>query len=81
MNVERRVLLFAAAADATGAPEVRLPGGETATVADLAQCLRARYPALQRLPFRVAVNRRFAPPELPIQAGDEIAVLPPVAGG
>ena len=29
----------------------------------------------------VAVNREFASPDTPLQDGDEVAFIPPVAGG
>ncbi len=30
---------------------------------------------------RVAINQRFADPDTPLQAGDELAFLPPISGG
>lgn len=59
--------------------ELSLPDG--ATVADLVAALHARKPG--RLPERpaVAVNRRLAGDTAKIEASDEIALVPPVAGG
>lgn len=31
--------------------------------------------------LRVAINQRFAPPDTPLQPGDELAFLPPITGG
>lgn len=76
------VLLFASYADALGAPSlsVELPAG--ATVADVLSAVRRR-PGAERLPPRplVAVNQRYASPASPVGPGDEIALIPPVAGG
>jgi molybdopterin converting factor subunit 1 len=76
------VLLFASYADALGAPSltVDLPAG--ATVADVLTAVRAR-PGAGGLPPRplVAVNQRYASPSSPVAAGDEVALIPPVAGG
>ena len=75
------VLLFAAYADALG-PMVELDLAADSTVADVVRRL-ADLPAGRALPPRplVAVNQSYAPYEHPVRAGDEIAVIPPVAGG
>lgn len=76
------VLLFASYADALGASRltVRLPAN--ATVADVLADLRTR-PGAERLPPSplVAVNQEYASPMSAVHAGDEVAVIPPVAGG
>ena len=76
------VLLFASYADMIGAPSlsVDLPAG--ATVADLVADIRRR-PGAAALPARplVAVNQRYAAPSTVLGADDEIALIPPVAGG
>jgi molybdopterin converting factor subunit 1 len=79
------VLLFASAADAFGADRVRIavPGGATAAQLQAALIAAAREATGRELPpaCRLAVNQRFAPPELPVGSDDEIALIPPVAGG
>lgn len=76
------VLLFASYADALGksAVELALPAG--ATVADVMSGI-AGYPGADRLPPSplVAVNERYATPEQVLRPGDEVALIPPVAGG
>lgn len=76
------VLLFASYADALGRPslELALPSG--ATVGDAVLGLTS-LPGADRLPPGplVAVNQRYASPDQVLQPGDEIAVIPPVAGG
>lgn len=75
------VLLFASWADALGATSVTLTLPADATVADVlrAAAARAGERALPR-PL-VAVNHRYAKPETPVRQGDEVALIPPVAGG
>ena len=74
------VRCFASWSDAFG-PEVVVDLPPGATVADLLRVLSAR-PEAARLPSpAIAVNRRYARPETVLRAGDEVAVIPPVAGG
>lgn len=78
----QRVLLFASWADAIGASEIEVelpPGGTVGQVLDL---VRSRAPADALLPQpAVAVNLRYARAEHPVTPGDEVAIIPPVAGG
>jgi molybdopterin converting factor subunit 1 len=76
------VLLFASYADALGAPSLSVSLPDEATVADVLAELRGR-PGADRLPARplVAVNQRYASPSTAVRAGDEVALIPPVAGG
>ena len=79
-----RVLLrfFASYAEAFGrdAWHLELPDG--ATVADALAAVR-REPAAARLPPSplVAVNLKYAKPDVRLSDGDEVALIPPVAGG
>ena len=76
------VLLFASYADALGASSVTVEVPGDASVADVLAQLRTR-PGAERLPPAplVAVNERYATPASPVRSGDEVAVIPPVAGG
>ena len=76
------VLLFASYADALGASSLAIDFPANATVADVLAELRTR-PGAERLPPSplVAVNQRYASATSVVRAGDEIAVIPPVAGG
>ena len=76
------VQLFASYAEALGGQTLTIPFESGATVADLVRGIRS-LPGGQSLPPspRVAVNRKFASPEQIISGQDEIAVIPPVAGG
>lgn len=77
-----RVLFFASYAEAFGRVEQGLDLAEGATVADCVAAIRAD-PAAVRLPPSplVAVNQRYAKPETRLADGDEVALIPPVAGG
>ncbi|MCH2460343.1 MAG: molybdopterin converting factor subunit 1 [Gemmatimonadetes bacterium] len=83
MPLSIRALFFAAYRDLLGTPrlDVDLPNGST--VADLVLELRGRGAPFDSLPTEpaVAVNRHYALPSDPLQSGDEVAFIPPVAGG
>jgi len=78
-----RVLFFGSARDLTGHTEISLtlPGSINAAQA-FAEVLQS-YPELQRFgrSLLFAVNQEYAPRELMIKDGDELAVFPPVSGG
>jgi molybdopterin converting factor subunit 1 len=77
-----RVRFFASYAEAFGREEMSLELLAGASVADCVAAVRAD-PAALRLPPSplVAVNQRYARPETPLAEGDEVALIPPVAGG
>lgn len=82
-----RMLAFAGARDAIGAAEVELAldagSGRAATAADVLRLACARFPALSPYQgcIRVAVNGTYATETTPVVPGDEVALIPPVAGG
>ncbi len=61
--------------------ELALPPGST--VADAVAALAVRHPAIAQLrsKFRVAVNQDFTDDTHALADGDELALIPPVAGG
>ena len=77
-----RVLLFASYADAIGQPELLLDLAEGSSVADVMAKVRqlAGGRALPPSPL-VAVNAAYASPSAAVKPGDEVAIIPPVAGG
>jgi molybdopterin synthase catalytic subunit len=82
-NLAVRVLLFATYAELAGRTLVELSVPSPATVQDVLRRLRASFPGAERLPDQplAAVNRAHARLNTPVRDGDEIAFLPPLAGG
>lgn len=78
-----RVLLFATYADLVGTGSVELPAPPASTVAEVLTHLRGAYPGAAGIPERplVAVNQMHARLDTPVRDGDELALLPPMAGG
>lgn len=79
-----RVLLFAAVRDLAGTGEMHLHvEGNATTVNAVMDELVRRVPALgdYRRALRLAVNGEYARGDDPVRPGDEVAVIPPVAGG
>jgi len=76
------VQLFASCAEAFGAPTLQVPLPQDSTVEELVRRIRS-LPAGQSVPgsTRVAVNRKLATPGQLIRSTDEVAIIPPVAGG
>jgi len=77
-----RLRLFASYAEAFGRDEIALELPAGATAGDALAAVRAR-PGSERLPPKpmLAVNQRYAKAEAVLADGDEVALIPPVAGG
>lgn len=77
-----KIALFGITRDIVGEPTLAMPTPAPATVGALLDHLRAVYPALGQLrSCAVAVNNEYAPAGQAIGPNDEIALIPPVAGG
>lgn len=74
------MLLFASWADALG-PSVRLELPAGARVRDLLAAVSALAGGRPLPKPLVAVNQRYAKPDTELSASDEVALIPPVAGG
>lgn len=78
-----RLLFFAVLRDITGSDgrELALPDGTTART--VWQSLRDEYPKLHDYvqPPMTAINEAYAAPDTVLNDGDELAFIPPVAGG
>ena len=81
-SVTVRVLLFASYAEALGFETVTVTVPAPATLGAVVDRLRA-LPGGDQLPPKplCARNLAHASPDEPIAPGDEIAILPPLAGG
>ena len=77
------VKLFGALREQAGAKELELELPDGARVCDLRRVLAASYPVLEKYGDRIAasVNLEVAGPDQVLADGDEVALLPPVAGG
>jgi molybdopterin converting factor subunit 1 len=78
-----QVLYFAVFRERLGTSEQSLDLPDRATVADAIAALAKQHPLIAQLRgrFRVAVNQDFVEETQPLQTGDELALIPPVAGG
>jgi molybdopterin synthase catalytic subunit len=79
-----RVLYFAVFREKLGRDEEAIEIADGATVADAIAALAARHPPIATLrgKFRVAVNQDFIDDDRhTLASGDELALIPPVAGG
>lgn len=77
------VKVFAQLRDALGTGDVPVELNDGATVKDVWQVLVAAHPDLARFESSVscAVNATYARKHTHVNAGDEVAFLPPVSGG
>lgn len=78
-----RVKLFAILRERAGLAELCLDLPAGATVADAAEAIADRLPALRGLCARTAyaVNRGYVKAATVLSDGDELALIPPVSGG
>ena len=76
-------LFFASYRDIAGTDELRVELPGDSRVDDLVHLLRASGDGWEALPAApaVAVNQDYAPLSTPLRDGDEVAFIPPVAGG
>jgi len=78
-----RVQFFARYAEMVGCRETAIVVTLPATVGDVVRRVREELPGARGLPERplAAVNLKHVKPDASVQDGDEVALLPPVAGG
>ncbi len=73
---------FGLIADITNKKEEQVSLKETnTTVAFLKSVMETNYPDLKKTNYTIAVNQAIAGTDVSIQNHDEIALLPPFAGG
>ena len=80
---EIQVKLFASAREMLGHSSVSCFVDSGATLKQVRQALLEAHPGLRSIVSRsaFALNRRYSALDTPVSAGDEIAVIPPMAGG
>ena len=77
------VRLFALYRERAGSSTISLHVPNGATVADLTDEVRRRFPQLAppEVEIVVAVNAGYAEEDLVLQPGDDVCLIPPVSGG
>ena len=73
-----RVLLFGMLAEKAGTDSLDLSVG---SVSALRELLRERIVGFDRMSYAIAVDRKIVRDDAPLMGNEEIAVLPPFAGG
>lgn len=78
-----QVLYFAVFRERLGTDSEALELAAGATVADAIAALEARHDVVAQLRgrYRIAVNHAMSEPSAPLAEGDELVLIPPVAGG
>ncbi len=78
-----RLLFFAVLRDIAGTDARELALSEGTTARDVWQALRGQYAKLSDYtqPPMIAINETYAAPDSVLRDGDELAFIPPVAGG
>ena len=78
-----RLLSFAVLREIVGSSEIELEVPHGSRAVDVWQMLRNRHPELAALerPPMTAINEEYADAGKELSAGDELAFIPPVAGG
>jgi molybdopterin converting factor subunit 1 len=78
-----RLLFFAVLRDIAGTDARELSLAEGTTASEVWALLRASYPKLMEYaqPPMIAINESYAAPDAALREGDELAFIPPVAGG
>ena len=72
------VLLFGVLADAVGKSEIETEAGD---LDSLKKILFTQFPSLKKYSFRIAVNKEISEKNILLKSQDEVALLPPFAGG
>ena len=73
------ILLFGVLAEEAGSPKILIEGVHT--LEELKEKVKKELPSLSKYSFQVSVNRDIVRGDLKLNENDEIAFLPPFAGG
>jgi molybdopterin converting factor small subunit len=78
-NMKVKVLLFGILAEEAGRNEIELDS--VSSLEDLRKHMLAQYPSFADNKFNISVNKTLTRGNKKLSDGDEIALLPPFAGG
>ncbi|MBD80655.1 MAG: molybdopterin synthase sulfur carrier subunit [Crocinitomicaceae bacterium] len=76
-----RVLFFGQTTDITGKSLEEMSLNDKTVLGDLIELLNTENQELSKLNLKWAVNQEFVSEEQELKNGDEVAVMPPFAGG
>lgn len=77
--MEITCLFFGQLAEVTGKLSQKLTG--ITDTDELKKSLQQQYPALEKLTFSIAVNKKMIQQNTTLKPEDEVAFLPPFSGG
>ena len=75
------LLFFGALTDIVGEKQQVLKTDERLTIENINANLKLKFPALINHTYKIALNKILAEPSTTVNDGDEVAFLPPFAGG
>lgn len=73
-----KVLFFGYVAQTTGVMGMELSAGDTDQLRNI---ISKQFPALEKMPFAIALNHDIIRQNTRLNENDEVAFLPPFAGG
>lgn len=76
-----KLLYFAQISEKTGVSNEILEVADDSTSDVLLEILYTKYPALKGMTFKLAVDQNLINSSVKLKTGDEVALLPPFAGG
>lgn len=79
IQIKMKILFFGVLSELTGSQSIDMK--YTGSVKDLKNQLGSLYPELVKQTFQVAVNQNIASDETHLTGNEEVALLPPFAGG
>jgi sulfur-carrier protein len=76
-----KLLFFGALTDVVGAQEQMIDVDDNLDITYLNLDLLSRYPSLSNFKYKIALNKMVVDKDQKLKNGDEVAFLPPFAGG
>ena len=74
-----KVLMFGVLGDVSGQSELILENIDT--ISKLKENIFAKFPDLEKYKFRISINQEICNSDSELKNNDEVALLPPFAGG
>lgn len=77
--MKTKVLLFGILAEKAGSNELEIEGVKS--LDELKKHISEKHPSFSGYKYRISVNQSLADEDVSLADGDEVALLPPFAGG